>query len=176
MISIYCYGEITTYFSELYELWNNKDIFTIVLEIILTIFYMFCYFMNLICELLVIKYLNPNYILMSENLYYEYIKLKEYYEERINNPDLHNFWILQTAQIIEFIGCCIYLEIIELRFCGLNKNVKSNIIRRSIKDFMNKTDSNIESESSYLNSFENSNNSINSENNSIFQEIENIFK
>ena len=36
--------------------------------------------------------------------------------------------------ICEFFFICIYLEIIELNFCGLSDNIKRNIEKRALKD------------------------------------------
>ena len=36
--------------------------------------------------------------------------------------------------IIDFIGYIIYLEIIELKFCGLNQNLRKNIEKRASND------------------------------------------
>lgn len=53
------------------------------------------------------------------------------------------FIIYILAVTFEFIGCLIYLELVELRCFELNKNTKLNIIRRSFRetdnDFLNET-------------------------------------
>ena len=38
-------------------------------------------------------------------------------------------------QIFEFFGLLVYLEIIKLNFCGLNYDLKKNIIERSIDEY-----------------------------------------
>ena len=43
---------------------------------------------------------------------------------------------MQFAELFEFFGCLIYLEIIELKFCELNKNLKKAISDRSDEDIM----------------------------------------
>ena len=35
---------------------------------------------------------------------------------------------------IEIFGCLVLIETIELNFCGLNLNIKKNIIKRSINE------------------------------------------
>ena len=51
------------------------------------------------------------------------------------------------ACFFDFIGFIIYLEIIELKFCELNKNLKKNIeIRASIEGQINDDDNNSDSE------------------------------
>ena len=43
--------------------------------------------------------------------------------------------ILIILNIIELFFTLVFLEIIELNFCGLNTNTKRNIIERAINDF-----------------------------------------
>ena len=127
--SIYKYGDIFEYFSG----FSNINGYEILKEIILTFFFIFFYFLSITCEFFTIKYLNPNYILMSDNIFYEIIRIYNYFgaEEK---QELSLFLIIQLAEFLELIGCSIYLEIIELRFCGLNKNIKKNIIKRAESD------------------------------------------
>jgi hypothetical protein len=127
--NIYCFGE-TNYFSELF----NNNILDNFIEITCTLIYIFSHFLALAFELLTIKYLNQNFILMSDNVYYEILKIKIFIPEKDKGPLWNNFIILQLAEFFKFIGLLIYLEIIELRFCGLNKNTKINISKRSFKD------------------------------------------
>ena len=69
-------------------------------------------------ELLIIKFLDPNYILISDNIHYEMLKIYFLIDNKINNKTIN--WsktiIEQVAEVLEFIGCSIYLEIFELRF------------------------------------------------------------
>ena len=88
------------------------------------------------CEIFIIKYLNPNYLLMSDNVYFEILKIVNYAEEINKKLLLPKFIILQISELLEFIGCAIYLEIIELKFCGLNKNIKRNIMERAKTDIL----------------------------------------
>ena len=41
---------------------------------------------------------------------------------------------MELSELISIIAFCIYLEIIELRFCGLNRNLKRNISIRAISE------------------------------------------
>ena len=135
---IYNYGDISNYFSKFSTI-KGYEIF---LEIMLTIFYIFFSFLIITFEFSIIKYLNPNYILMSDNIYFEIVKLDDFfikYPENLEN--WFYFLISQLAEILEFIGCIIYLEIIELRFCGLNKNTKEKIKIRALSDVINSDNS-----------------------------------
>ena len=64
-----CYISILNYIIK----WNGSF-----LEIILTFFYIISSFMSITCEMYIIKYLNPNYLLMSDNIYYEFIKIMDF--------------------------------------------------------------------------------------------------
>ena len=131
---IYNYGNIFDYFSGFKDININK----IFLEIILTISYIFFHFMSIMCELFIIKFLNPNYILISDNIFAEIVKIFNIITGK--NSLLKTIIIEQATEVLEFIGCSIYLEIIELRFCGLNTNVKKNIIERSKSESMDYND------------------------------------
>ena len=78
------------------------------------------------------KYLNPCYHLFSNNIYYLIYYLFNFIYELINVSDYIFLSIIhEISELFEFIAFCIYLEIIELRFCGLNKNTRKNIILRA---------------------------------------------
>ena len=131
-VNIYCYLNSSDFFSN----FNNKTLLNVFKEIILSLLYILFSFGGLVCELFIIKYLNPNYVLMSDNIYFESIKINKFiYNEldglKKNKNILIQFIIIQITQILELIGCLIYLELIELRFCGLNINLKRAITARS---------------------------------------------
>ena len=96
-------------------------------------------FVEFLCEILVIYRFNPNYVIIRDNIYYIVIRLffvifnYNNYNEYIS---LIQLIILEMAETIIIFGFCIYLEIIELRFCGLDKYLKRNIIKRA-KDNIN---------------------------------------
>ena len=125
--------------------------------LILILYCIFHFFANF-SLILINQFLSPVHYLITESLYsliniplvylseasYENIK------ESINNGDksidLSNIYnaVIQTFgnNIIKFISCffnligyIIYLEIIELKFCGLNKDLKKNIIQRASVDW-----------------------------------------
>ena len=47
---------------------------------------------------------------------------------------LTQFVILEAAEALSFLGFCVYLEIIILRFFKLDEDLKNNIIKRGIKE------------------------------------------
>ena len=128
------YDNFYKYFSELKESANHKfylEIFAI------TPLYLISNFLEFTCEIFTIYYLNPNYILIRDNLYYGASRLLlilcniNSFDERIS---LLQFIILELAEIFAIIGYLIYLEIIELRFSGLDENLKKNISMRAERD------------------------------------------
>jgi hypothetical protein len=140
--NIYCYGDTAYYFSTIKAI-NGLQLFK---EIILSFFYIIFYFVSFTCEIFIIKYLNPNYLLMSDNVYFEILKIVNYAEEINKKLLLPKFIILQISELLEFIGCAIYLEIIELKFCGLNINIKRKIMERAQTDILYSLIENFEEE------------------------------
>ena len=130
--NIYCYGDTAYYFTTIKAIKGIK----LFKEIILSFFYIIFYFVSFTCEIFIIKYLNPNYLLMSDNVYFEILKIVNYAEEINKKLLLPKFIILQISELLEFIGCAIYLEIIELKFCGLNKDIKRKIMERAENDIL----------------------------------------
>ena len=83
------------------------------------------------------------------NNYEEYLPLKQ-------------FFISESAEIIAIICYLIYLQIIELKFCGLDKYLKKNMIKISnlensiVSNYdsdVNEEDENNTQKSDYSNSF-----------------------
>jgi hypothetical protein len=85
-------------------------------------------FFQIYFEMLVIYYLNPIFILITNNLCYS-ISGIVFYAFNPNFIRFTSFILTEFTDIISLIGYCIYLEIIELNFCGLSNN-----LRRKIKD------------------------------------------
>ena len=89
----------------------------------------FLYFLINLFLMLIIKNLNPEFLICSKYINYFIIELLMLIEE----PNyIHIFELL--SEFFAIIGFLIYLELIECRFCKINYNLKKNIIRRSIKE------------------------------------------
>jgi len=138
------------YFQELRETgnWMYIEIFLIIP------FYLIIKFFEFTCEILVIYYFNPNYVLVRDNLYYGIIRVifilvnNKDYQQSIS---LTQFIILESSEVISVFAYGIYLEIIELRFCGLDRYLKRNIMIRSDEDKrLRSKDSNNESNDNKL--------------------------
>ena len=55
------------------------------------------------------------------------------FKEILQDTVINSFMII-VSFIIEMLISCIFLELIVLNFCGLNKNIKTNIQNRAIED------------------------------------------
>ena len=51
------------------------------------------------------------------------------------NVNLKLFFLEEFQEVLCIIAYMIYMEIIELKFCGLDYDLKKNIRKRSIKDY-----------------------------------------
>ena len=87
-----------------------------------------------VSNILIIRYLDPNYIIINKNIsyfiekfvyYYFFIKCNEEYATFVF------FFIEEIQFLISILSNLIYIEIIELKFCNLNYDLKKNIIIRS---------------------------------------------
>ena len=109
--------------------------------IIVTPLFLFLEFFGFACEMLIIYYINPVYVLIRENLYYCILRFIFILSNIGNYTDYittQQFFILQSSEIVALLGYIIYLEIIELRFCGLDKDLRRNIIVRGERETIQK--------------------------------------
>ena len=85
--------------------------------------YMILYFINASLAILNIYYFNPNFILIS-------FHMPKFLQILIDKEP--NQYYCLIFFFLQFFSLLIYLEIIELNFCNLNKNTKRNIKLRGI--------------------------------------------
>ena len=97
--------------------------------------YSFLSFIKHLYELLVVWQLNPYFVLLSDNIFYIIKKIITL----INNPTDSKTYLKLLGELISLFGYLFYLEIFEIKCCGLNKDTKDNITKRGIID----TNSNI---------------------------------
>ena len=95
--------------------------------------YSFACFMKYFYETLVVLYLNPNYVIISDKMYYS-LKMIVIL---INNPKDIATYLTLVGEIIALIGYCFYLEIFEIKCFGLNKDYKIRISERGILEKIN---------------------------------------
>ena len=109
---------------------NMIEIFVIIplYFIILTI--------NEISKLMMVTYIDPNNILIYQYFYYF---LKRAIQFIVNEGDEKyltklQFYIVELEEIISIIANMIYIEVIELKFCKLDYELKKNIALRGRND------------------------------------------
>ena len=129
------YDNLLIYFSNMKSKYDNIEQRTnFFLEIFLVIpLYLIFSFLEFLCQIYSIYYLNPNYILIKEPLYFGTLRLIFLFYNIRNLSDtlyLYQFFLLEFAEIFAFFGYLVFLEIIELKFCGLDENLKRKINTR----------------------------------------------
>ena len=101
-------------------------------------------FMELTFEIFTIYYLNPFYVLLVNNIYYIIAEIITFILQLSGSGLLIAHFILAlSSEIFVSLGNLVYLEILELNFCGLNKFLKRRIIEKGEKEFQNLLSSNI---------------------------------
>ena len=116
------------YFNQ--EVWKDL-LFTLIrgLSLFLHRFFFWKYIQNL----------NPIFKIFSYPLIYALEKIIVIYKiadnEKVKYSNLRYFLDF-FSDITAFIGFLIYLEIIELNFCNMNKNIRQNIVKRSEADLL----------------------------------------
>ena len=122
---------------------NKSDLtFVIFLLILQILSYSFFYF----CFLLVLKNLYPEYFYFSIYIAYIFQLIISPFNSKIFNDYyfskgekeytilLEKFILYLIGYFFAFIGFLVYLEMIELNFCGFNYYLRRNIVQRNIED------------------------------------------
>ena len=133
--NVFYYDELKIFFTGFREL-SGINIF---INILLMLFYPVINFLEILCELLIIFYLNPIYILIRDNIYNLVLRIMVVLIRANSDISLYmtpRFFILESAEILALLGECVYLQLIELKFCNLDVNLNKNIIDRSKKESM----------------------------------------
>jgi hypothetical protein len=108
---------------------EDKTSFYLEILLVYPLYSIICFFKYL-NETLVIWHLDPNFVLLSDNIYYSLKKIVIL----INDPTDLKTYLRLFGEIVALIGYLFYLEIFEINICGLNKNTKNNITIRGIND------------------------------------------
>jgi len=130
------YDNLLIYFSNMRARYDNEETRSeFFMEIFLVIpLYLIFSFLEFVCQIFSIYYLNPNYILIKEPIYFGTLRLISLFyniNELSSVIYLSQFFLLEFAEILSFLGYLVYLEIIELKFCGLDTNIKRRILNRN---------------------------------------------
>ena len=112
----------------------NND-FLLELIIILPI-YMLLNFVDFYFCLLIIKNLDPFYVLVITTVQYLIYEIIDFSLGLSNNNAnyINKSFFCLSADIISLFDSLVYLEILELNFCEFNKNLRKYIIKRSTLD------------------------------------------
>ena len=92
--------------------------------------YAFIGFFKYFYETLIVLYLNPNYVLLSDNIFYSFKKIVFLCYNSTDVPII----LKLLGEMIAVIGYCLYLEIFIIDCCGLSYFTKPSIYRRSLMD------------------------------------------
>ena len=126
-----------SYFSAMKAVLNGEKKYKFWVEIF-GVYPLFCLtnFFVCTCEALTIYYNNPFYILMVNNILF-------FITDLINfsiNPSrdglkIARFLTNEFAEIFSFLGYIVFLEILELNFCGLSDNISKNLSKKGDMEF-----------------------------------------
>jgi len=118
-----------------YRLKRPKDV---ILEIIFSFIFPIFGFFKMRFDLSIIKELGVFHLLIPEVIYQFvidcYIIIYKINNNIIDKTQIIQFIFIIISELFALIGIFIYLELIELRFCKLDKNIKKNISIRANED------------------------------------------
>ena len=131
------YDNMISYFSNMRDVLHGEKPYKFWVEIFCVYpLYSFSNYMELTFEILTIYYLNPFYVLMTNNLYYGITELITFL---LNLSDdklkIIHFLIAEFSEIFAFLGYMVYLEILELHFCGLDESIKRLLMKKGENEF-----------------------------------------
>ena len=131
------FDSIIIYFQNLNEYYKNYTVKFFFEILLVTPILSFMEFIKCYIELLIVYYLNPIYFLSSDTIYYSVETLIKYIVNDIKDPSQSNvkrFLLIFFSDVLTSIAYLIYFEVIELRFCNLNENLRESIIKRATDD------------------------------------------
>ena len=80
-------------------------------------------------SILTLYYFNPNFVLIN-------FHISQFILILIDKSQSTNKYYCIILFVLQFFFLLVYLEIIELNFCGLNKNVKKNVDKRGVDELL----------------------------------------
>ena len=119
--------------------------------------YIIICFLEFTFEIMIINYLNPIFVLIKDNLYYFIVRIFNF--ALLHPITLAQFIILELAEALAILAYSVFLEVIEFRFLGLDKDIKRNISERGSRETIS-----IEETKDLDESFEDENPNNNNEN------------
>lgn len=129
------YSEINSFnFINYYKDLNSSNTWEIMREILIVLpSYLIFQFMQINLEILTIYYLTPIHCLLLNNFSFSIQKVFIFLTS--NDKEIRHFLLSEITELIAICGYVIYLEILELNFCGLSDNIKRNIIAKGEEEF-----------------------------------------
>ena len=137
-------NNITTKYFDNFSIYSSqiKNVFFEIIRIIAQIIF---FFLNKYFSILIIKFFTPTHLIISFPVYYFILKIILIINTLIRNHSFFDnskklnyktekFLLDIFGDITSIVGFLVYLEIIELNFCGLNYNLRKNIINRGISE------------------------------------------
>ena len=116
-------------------LWPKDNIFINILYVLIFIAKIILSFAVKFFCMQILKKLNPEYLISSNSLYYFIVDICDIILFLIKKDGFKLFKFFGTmAEFFSFLGTIIYLELIELHFCGLDHDLKKSITNRSASD------------------------------------------
>ena len=100
---------------------TNKSAFFIEIFLVYPLYSFACY-LNYYCETMIVYRLNPNYVLIADNVYFIVTMIIGI----INKLSEKGTILILIGDIISLIAYCFYLEIIQLKCCNFNTRISIN--------------------------------------------------
>ena len=130
-------GNSEILYYENYSIYFQKFLKNIISSIIIFIMKTISSFFYKVFTIYTIKTLSPEYIICSNSIYCILTEIVDLiflgFIENKKEYKNHKIYGL-IAEVFGFIGSLIYLELIELRFCLLDYDIKKNIKKRAISE------------------------------------------
>ena len=123
--------------------YSNTDKETM-LEIFLIIPLLFIInLINEVSRLIIVQYLDPNNILIYKNFLYFFERIIQIIINKGDEQYLTytQFFLTEIEELLSIVSNMIYIEVLELKFCGLDYELKKNISRRGAEDIYESIDS-----------------------------------
>ena len=129
----YYYDSYSNFFN---LLWRNRDIYINIIFIFIFLIEIILSFFLKLYALLILKKLNPEYYICSNSLYYFIIDLFDVFAYLITGDREFKYYKVfgTLAEFLSLLGTIVYLELIELHFCGLDHDLKKYIGERSLSE------------------------------------------
>ena len=126
-----------SYFSSMKTVLNGEKYYKFWVEIFCVyLFYSFTNFMEMTFNTLTIYYMNPFYVLMTNNLYYFISGLISFcLNPSSDGLKLAHFLIAEFTEILACLGYMVYLEILQLNFCGLSDRIGEKLSKKGDLEF-----------------------------------------